>query len=415
MSISAIFAFIFSVVFIRVYIQWLYKGDTLYKRKVWRRHFLPIYLINAISFFSIAMMFLMTYGYITDDKGYFRHSINYQGSFFESSGTTFMWYISKPLTTYLKFNLPACHILFGTFGFVGSLNFLKLFSLRTNYSDKKYKKNNQLKMYAIMCFPNFMAWGRFYGKDSSMFFLASVYILNVYSMFINREWRVRTVLGIVLPLIVMFKIRPHIAGALLVSFAFGLIFILYKRSVSFKPSLRAIYRYLFPVVIIGVVAVLTIKMISRVSGEEDVSVEIVQGSIVSAAKMGAYGGSSTELAGKLRTDPSLLYRPQQILINVINLYMSPFPWKVRGGSDVIALLSNVLLLWLIYKFRKDITIDGLFQKYLLIIILFLTALISFMSGNVGLILRQKTVILPFILLFIFYRKEKQLNKYAAQV
>lgn len=387
-----------------VYAAWLYKKNTLYIKKYWRHQLIITYVVNVLSFFSIAMIFYFTYGYITDDRGYFRNSLTWNKNFIDSSGSAFIWYITHPLTKIFGFDLPSCHVLFGTLGYMGSLNFLYVLSQRIDFTDKKWNKRNKIKLFAVMCFPNFMAWGRFYGKDSTMFFLASIYLLNTFLFLSEKKNKKINLFGIAISTLLMYKVRPHIAEVALISFSIGSIMRLYKKSSSFMPDTQAIYRLILPFLILIISSVFTVKTLKDMSDSEVISVDVVQGTIVNAAKMGAHGGSSTDLEEKLKTDPTIIFKPYQMILNVTKLYLSPYPWQIRGGADIIAFFSNVLLLWLIYAFRKDLTIDGFVQKYLLIMILLLTVLLSFMSGNIGLILRQKTVILPFILLFIFYRK-----------
>lgn len=413
MSQIVIIVFFVCIFTTHVYAGWLFKRNPIYTKRHWRRYLLLTYIVNMVSFFSIAMLFYLTYGYITDDKGYFRNSFSYKAGFFESSGSSFMWYVTRPLTTIFFFDLPSCHVLFGTLGYIGSLNFLFILSKRIVLDSKELFKKNKLKIFSMMCFPNFMAWGRFFGKDSSMFFLASIYLYNSFVLLSSKKIKKINVFGIFISTLIMYKIRPHIAGVALISLSIGIIMRLYEKSSSFRPNVQVLYRLFIPLVILGIASGFTAKTVMDMSNDEKMSVESVQGTIVSAAKMGSYGGSSTSLDQKLKTDPTVLFRPHQMSLNIINLYLSPYPWQVRGGADMIAFFSNIFLIWLVFKFRKDITLEGIFQKYLLIMIVLLTVLISFMSGNVGLILRQKTVILPFILLFVFHKKSDDalINKF----
>jgi hypothetical protein len=120
--------------------------------------------------------------------------------------------------------------------------------------------------------------------------------------------------------------------------------------------------------------------------------------------MGTTGGSQTPLAEEFREDPNIVLSPRQVAINVFMLLFAPMPWQLRGSADAIALVSNILLLLLIIRFIKNVNISDIFQKYLLVVCGLLILLLSFMTGNVGLILRQKTILLPFVFLFLFRSK-----------
>ena len=79
----------------------------------------------------------------------------------------------------------------------------------------------------------------------------------------------------------------------------------------------------------------------------------------------------------------------------------------------LALLSNVLLLLLLIRFAKNIDITDVFQRYLFVMCCVLIVLLSFMTGNVGLILREKTILLPFLFLLLFATKRKNADRIPA--
>jgi hypothetical protein len=92
------------------------------------------------------------------------------------------------------------------------------------------------------------------------------------------------------------------------------------------------------------------------------------------------------------------FNPLIIARNIFNLFFAPLPWQVRGAADLIAFVSNILLFYPLYRFVRKIKIFDEFQVVLL----------SFMTGNIGLILRQKKIILPFLFLLMFSRPLEEL-------
>jgi hypothetical protein len=119
--------------------------------------------------------------------------------------------------------------------------------------------------------------------------------------------------------------------------------------------------------------------------------------------MGASGGSATKLTGELNENQDIIFAPRQIAINVGMILFAPMPWQIHGFADGLAFFSNILLLFLAIRFGKKIDFTSVFQKYLVVVCSLMIILLSFMTGNVGLILRQKTIILPFLFLFLFHR------------
>jgi hypothetical protein len=369
------------------------------------RYFPLIVIINIVSFSSVALYFNHLYGYITDDFNYFRGALTYTSGFFEiKSGNEFMYFISRPLRKYLFLDRASCHALFGALGFLGSLNFLYVLIKRTEFGAKIKNSGNRIKIYSICCFPNFMVWGRIYGKDSTTLFLGSVYLVGVYNILVKAKLNWRNFLMSAIPIVLLFKLRPHIAAVFAISLMVGL----YLRSINLKtfknPNLNIFYKIIFPTLMVLGLVFGTVYSLKMLTHKEIISVQNIRQSLINSTRMGATGGSQTPLAEEFREDPNIVLSPRQVGINVFMLLFAPMPWQLRGSADAIALVSNILLLLLIIRFIKNVNISDIFQKYLLVVCGLLILLLSFMTGNVGLILRQKTILLPFVFLFLFRSK-----------
>jgi len=382
----------------------IFRNSTLWKSAFWRGQLFWAVTANTVFFGGIAVYFYLTYGFITDDITYFYGCLAYKGNLFaKMSATEFMWFLARPLRDYLRLDLPACHVLFGTLGFIGSLLFVQTLMLRMDFRNKALRARNLICFWTLTCFPNFLAWGRFFGKDSAMFFLTGIFVYNASKALSGQKGKVINIISILATLIVMYRLRPHLFAVMLAGFSFTLLMRAFQARTP-NIGLRGIYQLIFPVVL-SLAAVLIFSMVvRRVSMQSNVSVEVVQSSFVNASRMGAYGGSATGLRETMTDDPTVIFRPLRIALNVILLFFAPFPWQIRGGADAMAFVSNLFFFYLLYRYRKTFTTADLFQKYLLINIVLLTMILSFMSGNVGLILREKTILLPFVFMFIFYRE-----------
>jgi hypothetical protein len=53
-------------------------------------------------------------------------------------------------------------------------------------------------------------------------------------------------------------------------------------------------------------------------------------------------------------------------------------------------------------------LENAFQKYLLTLVILLTVFLTFQTGNIGLILRQKTIMMPFIFLLVLYGQRRMI-------
>lgn len=401
-SLQFIIVFFISIFIVIVIFKFQFRQTSLYKINFWRNQLKLTLFLNIVGFGSVAVLFYSIYGYITDDRTYFYEAMNFNSSFFElQNGTEFMFYITKPIRKYLNLNIASMHCLFGTIGFLGCLNFLFIQVSRSNFRLKFFSKINSIKLFSIMCFPNLMLWGRIYGKDTLVLFLSSICAIATFNLISIRKFKFFNLLIYIISIILIFKIRSHIALSLVFSSLIVLYFYSLSRSKTNNPNSYILYHFLIPIILFISAVLITPLLLQKLVRSDKISVDNIQSTIIESTKMGAYGGSSTELSSDLKDDSKIIFKPSQIAINIFNLLFAPMPWQIRNILDIIAFGSNALLFYLIIKFRK-MHFGDIFQKYLLVNILLLVLILSFMTGNVGLILRQKTIILPFLFLFLFY-------------
>ena len=96
----------------------------------------------------------------------------------------------------------------------------------------------------------------------------------------------------------------------------------------------------------------------------------------------------------------------EINSELVYVFWAPLPWQIRGGADIVAFVANVLLFILIFRYRRPFHLEDPFQLFLLMAVVSLTLVVTVAAGNVGLVLRQKTIILPFLFLFLFGKSDK---------
>lgn len=411
LSDQVILTFFFSLVLVLIYTKALFRKTFLFKNRKWRTLFPKALIINIVCFTSIALYFNLQYGYITDDINYFFGALKYTKGFLDiKNGNDFMFYISRPFRIYLGFDRASFHILWGAMGYMGSLNFLYILSKNNDFSSHLQNRDQLIKFYSILCFPNFMVWGRIFGKDSLALFLVSIYFIGAYQLITFRKIKVRATLLVSIPILLLYNLRAHIAAVA----AMGLLAGLFMKSVNVKhynsENSAILFKFIIPFVLAILFVIGSIYSLQRLTKKQSVSIYDVQHSLSSAANMGATGGSVTAIAENFKEDPNIIFSSKQVAINIFMLLFAPMPWQVRGFADALALLSNVLLLLLLIRFGKTIDLTDVFQKYLVVVGSLLIILLSFMTGNVGLILRQKTIILPFLFLLLFSTRLKNDSK-----
>ncbi len=403
-SDRAILTFFLSILFVIIYINIVFRKSPILTTARWRMHLPIVIIINIVCYAAVALYFNSTYGYITDDTTYFMGALTYTKGFNKiKNGTEFMFYISRPLRIFLDLDRVSFHILWGALGLIGSFNFLYVLTKRIDFREYQNYRDLMFKFIVILCFPNFMVWGRFYGKDTTTFLLCSIYCVSSYYLLAGVKIKLRHILLCAAAMLFLYYIRPHIAMMMTV----GLLLGVYFRSSTHKRirsnNERILYEILFPLAVTILLFVGTIFYLQKLTNKpnEMVTVTDIEQSLVGATQMGAFGGSATSIADDMKENSRIIFSPKQIVINMFVLFLAPMPWEIRGFPDFLAFVSNILLFIVFARYAKQVNLSDVYQKHLAIICILLIGTLSFMTGNVGLILRQKTIILPFVLLFLF--------------
>jgi hypothetical protein len=202
----------------------------------------------------------------------------------------------------------------------------------------------------------------------------------------------RGLLPLLLGLAATYMVRPHVTvllvGALLTA-------------VALRPSRNP--SPLTPIlkggalVLVGAVAVLAVFQAADFLGVEEVSVENLRNEFETVNANTAQGGS--EFGGAAVTNPLLL--PWAI----ITVLFRPFPWEAGGGPALLSSLEGVLLIALTWQARRRI-LGGLrmlrSQPYLVFALTYLLLFVLVFSGfsNFGILVRQRSLVLPAFLVFL---------------
>ncbi|MFH0922126.1 MAG: hypothetical protein V1913_17415 [Fibrobacterota bacterium] len=396
--------------------QWRLATTELAAEPQWRSKLWRAVLFNIIGFGAILLYFNLNYGFVTDDVNYYYPSLELDMPFSEViSGGDFMRYITRPFSYYLSLQLLSMHFIFGTIGFLGSLFYFYTFTQRVQDENVPFLLHGWAPFWAFYCFPNFLAWGRIYGKDTTVFFLGAIFTFSAFRI-LKKKVRPLDVLVVCLSVYFMQIIRPHVAGVIGAGFMIGLA---YKYFVETPIEKNIFKKILIPMILVIGMTFLVANMARKVTmkqkGEEELTQESIQSTLITTTMQGAYGGSKTDLATEMKENPEIVYSPGQILENVAYLLLAPMPWQVRGAADFVALLSNIVMVYIVFRFGRKIRLFDSVQISYLATVIGLVLVLSFMTANVGLLLRQKTIILPFLFLLLFSRPSAEKSEGAEDV
>jgi len=309
------------------------------------------------------------------------------GTFFIGNIARFFYpFASLFNDTYLMLYVP-----FSLLGFIGTLIFYKLI----RHLDIEV---NRLACFFIFFMPNLIYWTSNIGKDS-VIYLAIVAIL--YCAVVSYERiRVRRLICMLFFGALAYFIRPHVLACLLVAFLLGLF--LKGRKISFKNIIVIIIAFLF-------FNFLMSKIFSYIglTVEGDSLADIQKGGAAYIERWSTY---YTEQGSGIERNVlvSYLYAP----FYAIWWLIVPFFLQAKKAIHLFAvfdgLIMQITLAYILININNLIKTKLLPVKNFIITYILITASIFGMAmSNFGLIVRQRVMVVPFVIaLLLVIRQEK---------
>ena len=350
---------------------------------------------SKFSFFSKDLMWcvyvyhllfgLIYYGYAlfnpSDSKRYFSRTLNTGKTWLDKFGTetTFVDFISYPFINFLGFSYEMMMLLFTWVGFLGFLFAYLFFKENINLKVTIFKKVNLLTL--ILFLPNMHFWSASLGKGAIIFFGL---MLFAYSLNKPNE----RMIPIVLSSMLIFAVRPHMFIFLAVAIFYGLFF--GKNRLSLKMKLGGVLVMLLSVFflqdkILGVV---------NLNGSEN----IIQDFLAFAAHRSEDLSDAT--SGVNMANYSLLEK-------IATFWFRPLFFDAPGILGVIVSLENLIYIILFsrlfrldfFKFWKTATSN---VKISMVLFLVTSLAMTFIMSNLGIMIRQKAMIMYFLLFVVYY-------------
>ncbi len=243
----------------------------------------------------------------------------------------------------------------------------------------------------IFFLPNLHFWSSGIGKDSILFFCIALFI---YSLF-NIKQRA---LGLIISLLVSFAIRPHITMFLIVAFSAGYVL---------DGSLKAYQKFFILALFVVGMALSYQYVLQFVQLESFETSTIEEYAATKASKLNKVGsGSGVEISG------------YSFPAKVFTFLYRPLFFDINGVMAILASLENFILLLLTIKFLRNKPLKAFknanfILKGMLFFFLLGTLSFSLILGNLGIMLRQKNMFIPVILIvgiwIVINNKQKQLR------
>lgn len=363
------------------------KKHSFYSRKLMNYLFLYHFLFVGIYY---------TYAAFNNSDSYRYFGVPQIGDFnwfhFFGTGTTFIDFLGYPFINYFNFSYEMMMIFFGWFGYLGFL-FAYLF-FRENIPIKIRVFNNVDLLPLILFFPNMHFWSSSLGKGAPIFMG-----LMLFAYAIKRPGKRIFLLSLGAALV--YFIRPHvflfIAAATVLSLMSG-----DKRISSFQ-------KFGISVTMIGLLLLLKDQILAVAGlGESENLVDDFQ------------NFSENQSEGLERAGSGVDMSSYPIPLKLFTFWFRPLFFDAPGFLGLITSMENLIYVLLFLKilkkdFIKFILSAPFMVKMSLGVFLLGSLALSFVMANLGIIIRQKAMVMYFLFFVIYYylaqKKYKNILKF----
>ncbi|MGN6211727.1 hypothetical protein [Parafilimonas sp.] len=350
----------------------------------------PIYLrskypLVIVLLFFYHTIFVLTYWNNLKDCGadacvyWFitRFNLTSSDTWFSYFGlsTNFMLFIDYPLVKFLKLDFLSGFLLYGLVGFCGILN---LYKILKHYDYGKINIKGISLCIIILFFPNMHYWTCAIGKDALSFFsISTIFLFLVKNKKIGIEFFLISAF--------LFLVRPHVAVFLLS--AIGIVFVLNNKKLSVSK------RVLLGAVGIIIIPLMVSATLSFVGLNADMD-EITENFQTTSFKLAAKAASAIPM------------NEYSLPLKIFTFLFRPFIFDINNVQTFILVVENTLALILFiwaFKLRLKWKIKLPYQiQAILLFSLIATFFYSYRDTNLGIIIRMKNQLFPFLLVFPFY-------------
>ena len=316
----------------------------------------------------------------SDSKNYFRELGEHSGSWFDLWGTdtTFINFLSYPFYK-LGFSYDMLMVTFAWLGYLGFFFAYLFFREKIPIKIKVFKKIDLLTL--ILFFPNMHFWTSSLGKGAPIFLGLMMFTYAI----VNPKGRIYL---LILGSIIIFYIRPHVFMFVAVGTVLG--YMSGKEKISFWK------KALVYISMIGAL-VLVQDQILGVMGLQD-SENLIED----------FQAASSKNAGDLsRARSGVDMSTYPLPLKLFTFWFRPLFIDAPNILGLITSFENLIYLILFIKiikkdFIKFILNSPAVVKMSLVIFLMASFAMTFVMSNLGIIMRQKSMVMYFIFFVIYY-------------
>lgn len=321
--------------------------------------------------------------YTGDATMYFENAL--RNNYTLQPGTHFIIFLTSILTNYLFLSMLSCFLFFNI---LGSLGLIILDSILQNIVNDQ-KKLLGIIVSLVIFLPSISFWSTGIGKDPISFLAV---VLALWST-LDLKKRIAS-MGV--SILLLFLVRPHIAGIMIIALAISLFF---------DKKTNIVAKALLGFIAIGISSLL-VPYALNYSGV----------SSSSADGIATYIESREDIYQN--TDSGITLSELNFPMKLFTYMFRPLIFEARSITQIFSALDNLILLYLFifgsYKLIKTRNITSQENRKLMWTYAIIAwVVLALTTGNLGIAVRQKIMILPFFLyLFIsIMSKNKRFSGY----
>ena len=253
-------------------------------------------------------------------------------------------------------------------------------------------RQRQYAMFVLLT-PTLLFWNAGLGKEAPLTLATGCIVAGVH-LLSARSGAMRGLVYLALGAVVAGFVRPHVALLLMLSALIGVGFgasRLHSRS-------KATTRRLVPLVAVGTFLIILFP-VTHAFFDPVGELSLVDAAYSRAEVMAAVGGRSS-----FETSPprSALDVPEA----VVTVLFRPFPWEVRTVPQLLASAEAMVIGTMLARALRGVAKRRMRFERSSLVVMSMTFVVSFCVafaslGNFGLLVRQRSQVLPFVILLVF--------------
>lgn len=341
-------------------------------------------------FFAL-VYYMMTRTVRSDSVAYYFLSLRYENWFDAfTSGTVFIHFIAYPFTNYLFFSYEMTMVIFSWFGYWGFVYFYIVFKENTQFSHKLYGYD---LITVIFFLPNMHYWTASLGKGAIIFLGLAMAVYGL-SRFNSRK------IALIIGLAIVYYVRPHVFLFMAVGIVLGIF--TGKQKIPFYQKFlvltgSAVALFLLYDTIIAFVGL----------DQENLIDSFNQFSTVRAYELSKNAGSGLDTSN------------YPLILKLLTFWFRPIFFDAPSAMGIVVSFENLIYIYLTIKlfdrnvwgFLKD---ASPLVKTSAVAFLATSFALSGTLSNLGIIIRQKSMVMYFLLFviicFMDYKKNLSVSR-----